>query len=299
MIDNHLKLETTQSIISTIGDELMGYINNLEVTDVRLSSDGKIWIKSKRGKQNIGKMSARQGLTILQKIAYLNDMVINADNPRMATHINLPIHNGILRTIRVQGAISPVVNAPCFSFRLHSNILYSFDDFNLSDIQKKQIDDAITKRKVIVIAGASGSGKTSFANSVLFRMSELTPHDFCIILQDTQELQSQITDTEYQTSSHNVSLNDLVVDALRMSPDRIIIGEIRTGFVALEFLKSCNVGCNGSLVTIHADSASDTMARFAELLSEVSQNNMDSLIKKNIDLVIFLENKKVIEILEI
>ena len=165
MIDNTAKLETIQSIIATIGDELMEYINNPEVTDIRLASDGNLWIKQKNGKKNIGTMSSRQGLIILQKIAYLNDMVINADNPRIATHLTLPIKDNLIRTLRIQGAIAPVANAPTFSFRLHSNTLYSFDDFNLSQHQKEIIDNAVIKRKVIVIAGASGSGKTSFANS--------------------------------------------------------------------------------------------------------------------------------------
>jgi len=303
MIDNNILDEKINSLVYTIGNNLMNYIKDLEISNLMLNSDSKLWIKKAGQKIHVDNISNKHATNILQKIADLNNTVINSKNARLATQITLPINSREHRKIRVQGFVPPVTNNASFILRLHSNILYSLDDYiannNLILEQKNIIDKAILNKDNIIIAGAGDSGKTTIANAILLRIAQLTPDDRCLILQDTQELKSSLPDTEYLTSNTQVSLNDLIMDTLRSTADRIIIGEIRSGIVALELLKMCNTGHRGSLATIHADSAKDTINRFSELMLEVSQNNMLNLINSNIDLVIYMQDRKVIDVLEV
>jgi len=301
-INNYYE-EEIQSLIDIIGNDIMNHINDLAVTDIFLNSDSNLWIEKNSEKIRIGKLSNNHGLNILKKIAHINDIVINESKPILTTQIELPINNNLTRKIRVQGFTKPVTTNASFTFRLHSNILYSLDNYiqnNKLTIEQKQIiDNAITNKKNIIISGEQRSGKTTIANAILARIADLTPDDRCIVLQDTLELQSKLIDTEYLMSTDNISLNDLVVSSLRMSSDRVIIGEIRTGVVALEALKICNIGNNGLLSTIHSDNAKDTINRFQELLLEVSHNDFTNIIKNNLDIIIYMQDKQVIEILEL
>lgn len=303
MIDNNILDENIVSLINTLGNELMHHINDLEVNDILLNSDSKLWIKKGNIKTFHGTINNRHASNILQKIAHLNNLVINNKNPILTTQVTLPIANNQNRKIRVQGFAQPVSNNASFAFRLHSNILFTLDDYinkeALTIQQKSIIENAIINRKNIIIAGEQGSGKTTLANAILAQVAMLTPDDRCIILQDTLELVCNLSDTEYLSSSDTISLNDLVMATLRISSDRIIIGEIRSGIVALEVLKACNTGSSGLLSTIHADSAQSTVERFQEILLEVTQNDMSKFIQRNLDLIIYIENKKVVEILEI
>src|SRR5688500_10915835 len=119
MIDNNIIGENIKSLIYNIGDELMKYINDLEVSNIILNIDNKLWIKKANYKINGGLINNNHALNILQKIANLNNKVINSKQPRIATQLDLPISNNQIRKIRVQGFIPPVVNNPSFTFRLH------------------------------------------------------------------------------------------------------------------------------------------------------------------------------------
>jgi type IV secretion system protein TrbB len=300
MINDKIKQDKIRSLVNVIGNDIMNIICDLKVTNIMLNSDGKLWIQNLGSKEYIQDISNIHATSILQKIADLNDTIINDKHARLATQIELPINEFETRKIRVQGFVPPVTNNASFTFRLHSNEIYSLDDYiknnSLTNEQKNIIDNAIVNNKNIIIAGAGSAGKTTFANALLLRLNDLVANDRLLILQDTQELNSSLLNTEYLTSNVNVSLNDLVMDTLRSTADRIIIGELRSGAVALEWLKMCNTGHNGSIATIHTDSVEDTIDRFAELLLEVTQSNLMNMIRRNVHVIVYLQDKKVIDI---
>lgn len=159
----------------------------------------------------------------------------------------------------------------------------------------------IKDKKNILISGSTGSGKTTFMRALL---SEISKEEHIVVLEDTHEI---LTFSPHQTSllSHNdlpkKSLKDYCAYALRMSPDRLIVGEMRSTEV-VPFMLAMNTGHKGLMSTIHANSCVDALSRIALLFSLYSENKeidfslITKLACKNIDYVIHMENKKIKEI---
>jgi type IV secretion system protein VirB11 len=114
-----------------------------------------------------------------------------------------------------------------------------------------------------------------------------------LIIEDTHELQFKGKYGSVLHTSEEVSLLDLTRLVLRCRPDRVVVGEVRTGDVALNTLKALSTGTPGGLFTIHADSAEETLLRLEELILEVSSNSLSTLIGRAVDMVIFMERGKV------
>ncbi|MDD4972799.1 MAG: CpaF/VirB11 family protein [Bacteriovorax sp.] len=159
----------------------------------------------------------------------------------------------------------------------------------------------IKDKKNILISGSTGSGKTTFLRALL---SEISPEEHVVVLEDTHEI---LTFSPHQTSFlsqddlSKKSLKDYCAYALRMSPDRLIVGEMRSNEV-VPFMLAMNTGHKGLMSTIHANSGVDALSRIALLFSLYSENKeidfslITKLACKNIDYVIHMENKSIFEI---
>ncbi|MGZ3787929.1 MAG: CpaF/VirB11 family protein [Bacteriovorax sp.] len=171
--------------------------------------------------------------------------------------------------------------------------------------ENKEVKDFLTKlvkeKKNVLISGSTGSGKTTLLRSLL---EEIPKEEHVVVLEDTHEI---MTFSPHQTSLlsqddlSKKSLKDYCAYALRMSPDRLIIGEMRSTEV-VPFMLAMNTGHRGLMSTIHANSAVDALSRIALLFSLYSENKeidfalIMKLVCKNVDTVIHIENKKVKEI---
>lgn len=197
---------------------------------------------------------------------YVGETVVRED-PRLA---------GVLPGTgeRFQGLMPPVATAPTFSIRKRPAVIWGLDDYVddgiLSSAQAKALRGAVADRCNILISGGTGSGKTTLANAVL--AEPVFAGDRVFLIEDTPELQCSAWDlvtvlTRRQPRA--IGAVDLVRDALRMRPDRIVVGEIRDGATALETLKSWNTGHPGGLSTIHANSAEGALRRLEDLMGEV------------------------------
>jgi type IV secretion system protein VirB11 len=151
------------------------------------------------------------------------------------------------------------------------------------------IAGALKARKNIVLSGGTGSGKTTFGNALLMEMNDLSPNERVVTMEDTIELQcGQKNKTSLKTVKDLVTLNDLVRLSMRLSPERLIVGEVR-GKEALEMLKSWNTGHPGGFATLHANSASAALLRLEQLVLEVTPNPMRELIGEAVHMVIHLQ----------
>ncbi len=131
---------------------------------------------------------------------------------------------------------------------------------------------AVELHRNIVIAGGTGSGKTSLLNAL---SAEIPEHERIVVIEDSSELQLQQPHTVYLEAqpvrpdgSGQVSIRDLFVDSLRMRPDRIVVGEVRRG-EALDLIQSMISGHSGSMTTVHATTSQDAAVRL-ETLSMMS-----------------------------
>ena len=173
--------------------------------------------------------------------------------------------------------------------------------FNEEQEMRNLLTEMIRAKKNILISGGTGSGKTTFLRALL---SEIPLEDHVVVLEDTYEI---LPFSPHQTSFlaqddlSKKSLKDYCAYALRMSPDRLIVGEMRSTEV-VPFMLAMNTGHKGLMSTIHANSCVDALTRIALLFSLYSENKeidfnlITKLACKNINYVIHMENRQIVEI---
>ena len=201
---------------------------------------------------------------------------------------------------RVNVAIRPIsVDGPMVSIRKFSAKPFSMDKLvEVGSIRPKMVDllhAAVQGRISQIISGGTGSGKTTFLNA----LSTFIPADERLItIEDAAELQLQQPHVgRLETRPANaegkgeIRQRELVINALRMRPDRIIVGECR-GDEAFDMLQAMNTGHEGSLTTIHANSPRDSMKRLEQMVAMagigMSTNSIRSTIASAIRLVVQL-----------
>ena len=191
---------------------------------------------------------------------------------------------------RVNAIIPPLaVDGPALSIRRFGLEALRMKDMlvlrSFNERMAKVIEGAVKNRLNILICGGTGTGKTSLLNVV----SEFIPHNERIVtIEDSAELQlKQDHVVRLETRPPNiegtgeVTQRDLVRNALRMRPNRIILGEVRGG-EALDMLQAMNTGHDGSISTLHANTVRDAMARLATMVMMVGLDLPDRAIKEQI-----------------
>ena len=283
-----------EMLIMALGADIIGFLEDVSVTEVMLNSDGRLWVeKYDEGKIFSGIFIEKErAANIIKLLAAMQQKIINHACPELACEIE---EFGV----RFQGWFPPVVKAATFSMRKVASRIFSLNDYRASaaitEKQAEQVRLAIKERKNILIAGGSGSGKTTFANALLHEL-ELSL-DRIIILEDLPELQIKAKNCVRLISNENVSMRSLVKSAMRMRPDRIIVGEVRDGS-ALELLKAWNTGHPGGICTVHANSCGSALARLEDLAHEAAGAIPVRLVSEAINLVIFMRNHSVAAIEE-
>jgi type IV secretion system protein VirB11 len=253
-----------------------------------VNPDGRVWVdRLTRGMESTGKKISRDRLlAALGTIAAMLRTEINKRSPILEGE--LPLDGS-----RVEGIISPVTKAAALVIRKHSSAVFPMERYvaekRIDQDSWRYIQDSIRNRKNLLVAGGTGSGKTTFVNALLDSLSKLCPDDRLLILEDTVELKCEMENvlamrTDPQSGT---TMQKLVRASLRLRPDRIVVGEVRGG-EALDLLKSWNTGHPGGICTIHANSAPSSLARMEQLISEVSRTPMKDLIGEAVDVVVFL-----------
>jgi pilus assembly protein CpaF len=181
----------------------------------------------------------------------------------------------------------------------------------LTEAQSEELAEAVRGRRSILISGGTGSGKTTLLNAL---SSHIGSSERVVTIEDAAELRLQqphVVRLESRPASvegrGEVTVRDLLRNALRMRPDRIVIGEVR-GAEALDLLMALNTGHSGALSTVHANSPTDALSRIETLALMAGVGLPHSAIarqaRRGIDLVVHLERRpdggrNVIEIAEV
>jgi pilus assembly protein CpaF len=197
---------------------------------------------------------------------------------------------------RVCAVIPPLsLIGPVVSIRRYGKKLLGTEDLLKNHTFTHGILDflsgCVEARLNIVIAGGSGSGKTTMLNT----MSRFIPeHERVVTIEDTAELQlqqSHVVRLETRPSNIEgagaVTARDLVINTLRMRPDRIIVGESR-GSEALDMLQAMNTGHDGSMTTVHANAPRDAFSRLETMVMMASHNVPDKVIRQQLASAIHL-----------
>jgi pilus assembly protein CpaF len=217
---------------------------------------------------------------------------------------------------RVNAIIPPLaVDGPCLSIRRFGRDRLTADDLvtnhTLTPPMLELLRGCVKARLNILISGGTGAGKTTFLNVL---SSNISDRERIVTIEDAAELQlHQVHVVRLETRPPNiegkgaVAQRQLLINSLRMRPDRIIVGEVRSE-EALDMLQAMNTGHDGSLTTIHANSPRDALSRLETMVAMASlnlpENAMRRQIASAIDLVIQVSRlsdgtRKVVSIAEI
>ena len=301
LITDEGSISRLSAMLSTaLGEHVSAELLNPDVIEVMANPDGSLWVDTlTTGRQFTGEVlkpeSVERAIFI---IATSIGTVCNTNAPLLSAE--LPAFGA-----RFQGVLPPVSAKPCFSVRKKASRIFSLTDYVragiLSPALAITIKEAVLRRKNIVIAGGTGSGKTTLANALLSLIADTG--DRLVIIEDTLELQCHAQDfVSLRSREGSVTMRDLVRATMRLRPDRIIIGEVR-GAEALDLLKAWNTGHPGGIATIHADSARKALSRFEQLVREAGVTDARQLIGDAVNIVLFIEKtkegRKVTEMVEV
>lgn len=277
-----------QALRLAMGPVLTEALADRRVVEVMVNPDGGIWIeRAGEGRRFSGQqMGPADAERILRLLADHVGEVVTRDHPMVSA--TLPETGE-----RFQGVYMPVAARPSFSIRKRPSVVFTLEDYVrdgvISPVQGEALRRAVAGRANILIAGGTGTGKTTLANALLALPS--FAEDRVILIEDTPELQCSARDQVLlltKRSEPPVTMTDLVRACLRLRPDRIVIGEVRDGS-ALDLLKAWNTGHPGGLATLHANSAEEALLRLEDLVGEVVQQVPHRAIGQAIDLVAYLK----------
>jgi len=166
----------------------------------------------------------------------------------------------------------------------------------LDDAGALLLEGAVSTRRNIVVTGATGSGKSTLLRSLA---ALIDPDERVIVIEDTNELvlpHPHVVHLEAVPSRDGgVSVADLVANALRMRPDRIVVGEVRSPREASALLEALSTGHAGSLTTLHAGSARDALGRLELLLARAGELGAEAIarhVARAVDLVVHVERRR-------
>jgi len=288
-----------EDIISMMTDEILGYgpitplIRNQEITEVMVNGPNQVYVE-KEGRierTNITFRDENHVMHIIERIVTPLGRRIDESSPM----VDARLPDGS----RVNAIIHPLaLDGPNLTIRKFAEDPYTIDDLiNFGTLTPQMalfLRACVQARINILISGGTGSGKTTTLNV----LSSFIPSDERIVtIEDDAELQlhqDHIVRLESRPPNiegeGEVTIRDLVRNTLRMRPDRIIVGEVRSG-EALDMLQAMNTGHDGSLTTGHANSPRDMLARLETMVlmagMEIPVKAIREQISSALDLMVY------------
>lgn len=243
------------------------FLRDPEVTEIMVNGFQDVFLE-KRGRLfpiQSPFSSNDQVLSLLQRMVGSRGKRLDLQNPMVDVRL--------AQGERLNAIISPLsLQGPVVSIRKKQQTYWSLQHLveqkTTNQKGKKILEKLVQSRKNMVIAGGTGSGKTSTMNALA---SAIPKTDRIITLEDTSEIKiNHPHHIALETRGANaeglgeVSMRDLLRNTLRMRPDRIIVGEVR-GEEVLDMLQAMNTGHQGSLTTVHASSSLETLLRLENM----------------------------------
>lgn len=269
-----------------LGTTVQNALNDYEVTEVTLNPCGQLWkTHRKNGNISIGQMQSTDALTFVHALAHSAGLFLNEKKPYLDTI--LPFNSE-----RINITIPPIVAGVSFNIRKRSIENLTLSDYvsrrMISTTQANFLEQAIKHRKNILVSGGPGTGKTTLTNTLLNTIPRVAPQGHRIlILEDIPELHCTIENHKHLKTYDHTNMTKLLWLAMRNSPDRIIIGEVRDG-AALDLLKAWNTGCPGGIATIHANSCEAALQRVKDLALEATNHAPYHLMGETIQVIVQL-----------
>lgn len=290
-----------------LGADIAEMLADDATNDVLLNEDGRLWLgQIGKGLVDTGKMLSRENA--------LAALFCIADHVGEPLTRSAPILSGTLPESgeRIAGTIEPITTAPTFAIRKPARGVFPLSAFRdtpaevidaegkagdasaYADLPKRvaAVARAVDTKQFVLVVGNTGSGKTTFMNSLLALPSVMS--DRICVIEDTREIQLSAPNAVRLLATPAIDSHRLVQLSLRYRPDRIIVGEVRSGSTALEMIDAANTGHSGGMCSIHANSPIDALDRLAGLVSRVTMQTPFRDVARAVQCVVFVTRTGII-----
>ena len=294
-----LSLVERSYINNLIYNEINGYgpitelLDDPSITEIMVNGTNEIYIEID-GKiikdESVSFINEAHIIRTIQRLIQQVGRTIDTANPM----VDARLPDGS----RLNAIIEPLsIKGPVLTIRKFKDELATIEDFlrngTLTPYMARFIEACVKSKLNIIVCGGTGSGKTTLLNVM---SSFINDDERIITIEDAAELrlsQKHVISLETRTSNYEgtgaVTIRDLVINSLRMRPDRIIVGEVR-GKESFDMLQAMNTGHEGSMTTLHANSPKDSLNRLETMVlmagMEIPIKAIREYIENAIDIVI-------------
>ncbi|MBJ7498784.1 MAG: CpaF family protein [Sphingopyxis sp.] len=264
-----------KTLVSNVLDELLGLgpleplLQDETITDILVNGHDTVFVERLGLLEHVDTRfkDERHLFRIIQKIASGVGRRIDESSPFVDARLpNGSRVNAIVPPLALDGSLLSIRKFSHIPIDMAKLVEFGSVPAAVAEVMK----GIVAARRNILISGGTGSGKTTLLNAV---SSFIDERERIVTIEDSAELQLQQSHVaRLETRPPNiegrgeVTQRDLVKNALRMRPDRIIIGEVRAG-EAFDMLQAMNTGHDGSMTTVHANTARDALARVEQMVS--------------------------------
>ena len=312
-----MNFKEKRSVIESVFDSIRGLgilgqiMADTDITEVMINGYQDIFIEKKGRLQKLNRQfeSNQELETIITKFVSQSGRVVNESEPIVDTHLDDGSRvNVVLPPISLIGPVVTIRRFPKEAMTVQDLIRFG----SITPEVAQVLESLVRAKYNIFVSGGTGSGKTTFLNA----LSNYIPSDERIItIEDSAELQIKNIENLVKLETRNagpdgsgaITIKDLIKSALRMRPDRIVVGEVR-GAEALDMLQAMNTGHDGSLSTGHANSSYDMLSRLETMVlqgaSDIPLEAIRQQIGSAIDIIIHLSrlrdrSRKTVQIVEL
>jgi pilus assembly protein CpaF len=291
----------TDQLIEDVLDELLGLgpleplLKDDTVNDILINTHSTVYVE-RAGRlelTDIHFQDTRHLVRIINKIVAAVGRRVDESQPMVDARL--------MDGSRVNAIIPPLaVDGPLVSIRKFARVPIHMDRLvelgSISHEMAEVLKAVVKARRNVLISGGTGSGKTTLLNAL---SAYIDASERIVTIEDSAELQLQQphvgrleTRPPNIESKGEVTQRDLVKNSLRMRPDRIIVGEVRSG-EAFDMLQAMNTGHDGSMTTVHANSPRDSLSRIEQMIGmaglEISPRSIRQQISSAINIVVQVE----------
>lgn len=307
---------------------LTRFLDDPNVTEIQINKPGELWLRKRDSfyaqQVEVPELSFALLLSLAEVTASFKSLEVDRDSPILSAEIPVNLEDGIpdfeRGTYRTEMILPPVVpeGTVAITIRKQSLLQMNLDKFEAQGAFRfvnQKIDDevcsddhlrelhqagswnaflraAVVAHKNIVISAGTYAGKTTWLNALLLYVPA---HERVVTIEDSREVAPpmlncvRLSYARSQLGTHTaVNPTSLLRSCMRLSPDRIVMGEIR-GPEAVEFLNMLNTGHKGSITTLHTDSPAEMYDRFGELMdghTSLTREQVIARVKRRIDVVV-------------
>jgi len=290
-----------------------------EVTDIFINRPGEVWVETMGGaieRHDLPDINEARLWNLVRQIANLSHQGISREHPLLAATlpdgarvqvVAPPATRGLLAMAIRKHIVPEFTLADYAADGAFANTIYSRGALAPRPADAPQGDDPaqigaflgelVRNRRNILISGGTSTGKTTFLNAL---MKEIPRAERLILIEDTAELNivhdnaASLLAVKGELVEARVTADDLLQAALRMRPDRIILGELR-GLEAYSFLRAVNTGHPGSISTIHADSPEGALEQLALIVLQsgvgLRREDIIHYVSSVVDAIVQLERR--------